>query len=179
MIGRSVARRYVQAALERAASQGLQEQLEEELKVLQMASGAAPELVLLLKHPTISAERKLSAVGAVLGAEPCGPVAELVGLLIENSRVDVLSVAGDLAEELADEVAGRTRAAVVTPLALAPEQAQRLQAALAGWLGSPVRLDARVDPDLIGGIVVKLGDRVLDASLRGRLERIGESLTAP
>ena len=68
--------------------------------------------------------------------------------------------------------AGRTSGSAATPMAMPQGQAQRLAEALSRWMETEVVIDASVDPETIGGIVVKVGDRVLDASLRGRLERI-------
>jgi len=65
---------------------------------------------------------------------------------------------------------------VTTARPLVEDQSDRLAAALSSWLGESVVVDAQVDPGLLGGIAVRVGDRVLDASLRARLERIRERM---
>lgn len=178
MISRAVARRYVGAAFERARGQGVQETLERQLKLLQTASGLAPDLSRLLKHPGVALSRKLEAVGMVLDEQLAEPMADLVRLLVENDRVDALGVAGELCEEMSDQAAGAVRAFVTVAMPLPESQAERLAAALSQWFAVPVRLTVNVAPEMIGGLAVRVDDRVLDASLRGRLLSIQEGLVA-
>ncbi|MGD9494764.1 MAG: ATP synthase F1 subunit delta [Armatimonadota bacterium] len=172
MIGRSVARRYLSAALEAAEREGVREELGAQLALLSRLVRVSPDLVRLLAHPTMPLERKLAVLGELLGAEPVRPLCDLVAALVDNDRLAVLRVADEVYQELADEAAGVTRAYVTTALPLRADQAERLRQALAAWLGRPVVLDARVDAATIGGIIVRVGDRRLDGSLRGRLQRI-------
>ena len=152
--------------------------MERQLKLLQTAVGLAPDLPRLLKHPGVTLERKLEAVGVVLDEQLAEAVSDLVRLLVENDRVDALGVAGELCEEMSDQAAGAVRAFVTIAMPLPDSQAERLAAALSQWFAAPVRLTVNVAPGMIGGIAVRVGDRVLDASLRGRLLSIRESLVA-
>ncbi|MBD3292555.1 MAG: ATP synthase F1 subunit delta [Armatimonadia bacterium] len=176
MIGRSVARRYLGASMEAAERAAVREQLGRQLAMLQAALEVSPDVRRLLGHPSMDLERKLAAVGDVLGEEPVEPLRKLIALLIDNDRLEVLEVAEEVYQQLVDEAEGVLRAFVATSAPLDPDQSQRLAQALSGWLEQDVLIDADVDPDLIGGIVVRVGDRVLDASLRGRLERIRERM---
>ena len=178
MISRAVVRRYVGAAFKRAGDHAAQETLERQFKLLQMAVVLAPDLPRLLKHPGVDLDRKLEAIGVVLEEPPSQPVMDLVRLLVENDRVDALRVAGDLCEEMSDQAAGAVRAFVTVAMPLAEGQADRLATALSQWFAAPVRLTVKVAPEVIGGIAVRVGDRVLDASLRGRLLSIHDGLVA-
>lgn len=178
MIGRSVVRRYLAAALEAADRAGVQAELGAQLARLSRLSRTASDLDRLLGHPTLSLERKLEAVAALLEEEPVAPLRDLIALLIDNDRIAVLHSADDVYQELVDEAQGVMRAFVTTALPLRDEQAQQLRSALGAWLGTAVVLDARVDPATIGGIVVRVGDRVLDASLHGRLARAQAQMVA-
>lgn len=178
MISRAVARRYVGAAFERAGEPGAQATLERQLKLLQTAVEIVPDLPRLLKHPSVTLERKLEAVGVVLDEQLGGIVSDLVRLLVENDRVDALGVAGELCEEMSDQAAGAVHAFVTVAMPLADSQTERLAEALSQWFAAPVRLTVNVAPEMIGGIAVRVGDRLLDASLRGRLLSIRESLVA-
>lgn len=172
MIGRSVARRYLAAAMEAAAAAGVRDELGQQLVRMAELLSDAPDLERLLKHPRMSVERKLEAVEKLLGEEPVRPLRDLIALLIDNDRLEVLEVADEVYQELVDETEGVIRAFVTTPLPLDDEQVRRLAAALSRWLDGDVVLDERVDPETIGGIVVRVGDRILDGSLRGRLDRM-------
>lgn len=176
MIGRSVAIRYVRAAFDLACQQGVLDRTQRQLQALESVVRAGPELTRLLRHPSLAMERKLGGVDAVLDEPAVAPVRRLVALLVENGRIEVLTVAAELLQDLADQSSGVIRARVVTPVPLRDEQAERLRNALSAWRGAPVRLDLRQDPGLVGGIVVRIGDRVLDASIRGRLERVARRL---
>lgn len=171
MIGRSVARRYLGAALEAAERAGVRVELAAQLERLSALTRASADVERLLAHPTLPLDRKLDAVAALLGEEPVAPLRDLLALLIDNDRLAVLRSADEVFQELVDEAEGVVRAFVTTALPLRNDQAQRLRQALSAWLHTEVVLDARVDPATVGGIVVRVGDRVLDASLRGRLAR--------
>lgn len=177
MIGRSVARRYLQAAMEAAEQAGVREELGAQLQRLRAAMEQTPDLRRLLRHPTVGIERKLDAIADVLEEQPAGPLSKLIALLIDNDRVDVLSVADEVYQQLVDEADGVLRAFVTTPMPMSDEHSQRLAAALSRWLDEDVVIDPSVDPEALGGIVVRVGDRVLDGSLRGRLERIRQVMT--
>ncbi len=178
MIGRSVARRYLSAALGAADRAGVREEMGRQLEALAELLEVQDDLQRILKHPGLSGERKLEAVDLVLGEAPVEPLRDLIELLVENDRLEVLDVGGEVYQQLVDEAEGKLRAFVTTPMPLPDEQSQRLREALSGWLEADVVIDADVDPETLGGIVVRVGDRVLDASLRGRLERISAQLTA-
>lgn len=176
MIGRSVARRYLAAAMRAAERGGVRDQLGRQLGALAAAMELSADPRRLLGHPSMDLERKLAAVGDMLGQPPVEPLRRLIALLIDNDRLEVLEAADEVYQQLMDEADGVLRAFVVTPAPLGDEQSRRLAQALSGWLEQDVVIDAEVDPELIGGIVVRVGDRVLDASLRGRLERIRERM---
>lgn len=172
MIGRSVAERYLAAAMHAAERTDVREQLGRQLAMLDAALQTTPEVRRLLGHPRMSVERKLQAVGDLLDEEPVEPLRRLITVLIDNDRLAVLEIAGDVYQQIVDEADGVLRAWVETPAPLTEGQSERLATALSEWLDEEIVIDAQVDPELIGGIVVRVGDRVLDASLRGRLDRI-------
>jgi F-type H+-transporting ATPase subunit delta len=176
VIGRSVAQRYLEAAMHSAERASVRDELGRQLAMLQAAIETTPDVRRLLGHPAMGLERKLQALEDLLAEPPVEPLRKLIAVLIDNDRLEVLEVADEVYQQLVDEAEGVLRAFVITPAPLEDEQSRRLAAALSGWLNEDVVIDAEVDPDLIGGIVVRVGDRVLDASLRGRLERIRERM---
>jgi F-type H+-transporting ATPase subunit delta len=172
VIGRSVAGRYLEAAMQSAAEAGVRDELGRQLSMLAAALETTPDVRRLLGHPAMALERKLEAVADLLDEPPVEPLRKLIALLIDNDRLEVLEVADEVYQQLVDEADGVLRAFVSTPAPLGEMRSERLADALSAWMGETVVIDAEVEPDLIGGIVVRVGDRVLDASLRGRLERI-------
>lgn len=172
MIGRSVARRYLSAALGAADRSGLRHELHSQLREVAELLAASADLKRLLKHPGIPIESKLDMLEGLLEEPLLRPLSDLVAVVIDNARTEVLEIADTVYQELIDEQEGVLRAFVATPIQLEHEQAQRLRQALSNWLSADVVIDAKVEPETIGGITVRVGDRVLDASLRGRLDRI-------
>lgn len=172
MIGRSVARRYLAAALKAAGSGAVRDELGSQLRTLQHLLASSPDVRRMLGHPTMDLESKLDALAGLLERPPVEPLRKLIELLIDSDRLEVLEVGADVYQQLVDESEGVVRAFVTTAVPMADEQSERLARALSAWLGQNVVIDARVDRSLLGGIAVRVEDRVLDASLRGRLDRI-------
>ena len=114
MIGRSVARRYLGAALQAADRDSLRDALGEQLEVLQTLLGASPKVRRLLGHPSLSLERKFDALAKLLGEAPVEPLKRLIALLIENDRLEVLETGADVYQQLADEAEGVMRAFVMS-----------------------------------------------------------------
>ena len=153
------------------------ERAQGQLERLRQAADQGPELYRLLNRPTFAMEKKLAAVADLLGEPLVSPLDRLIALLV-NGRVEALGVADEVFRELVDRAAGVVRARVRTALPLPDDQADRLAAALSEWLGEKVVLERQVDPETIGGVLVEVGDRRLDASLRGRLGRLQQRLSA-
>ncbi len=168
----------MQAAYDAAREAGVAEQVGRQLERLQSVARMVPELTRLLKHPTMTVPRKLEATAELLDEELLPAVRDLLALVVEHDRGEVLQVAGEVYREVADEAEGVVRARATTALPLDGERADRIRAALARWFGAEVVLEQETDPDIIGGVVVEVGDRVVDGSLRGRLLRMRAALAA-
>lgn len=174
MAGR--ARRYATAIFELAQEEGgLDEWVARVESVRQVLTD--PGLAALLDNPTVSPRRRLDALDAVgagvLGGEPG---LNLARLLVEARRASLIDeIAGELAH-LVDASAGRVRALVTTAIELSAPEAERLQKDLSARLGQEVRLEVRVDPAIIGGLVLQVGDRVTDASVASRLRQLRRAL---
>jgi F-type H+-transporting ATPase subunit delta len=97
-------------------------------------------------------------------------------ILVAENRMGLLPAIRDQLRELVDRMAGRVEALVVSARPLDPAQQERLREALARRVGASVALKLREDPGLIGGVVVRLGDLLLDGSVRTQLENLGASL---
>jgi F-type H+-transporting ATPase subunit delta len=168
-------RRYAKAVFELAQEQG---QVEEWARRLRTVSDvlADPQVERVVGNPTITRERRRQAVAAVLGDRTDAQGVNLAKLLVESNRADL---AGQVVEEyqlLVDEAAGRVRALATTAVELTQAEQQTLARGLSTSLGKEVRLESRVEPAIIGGLVVRVGDRVIDASVATRLQRLRQHL---
>ena len=97
-------------------------------------------------------------------------------LLFDKGRIQYLGDIYDFYEKLTDELANIVRADLVSATDLSDETIDKIRAALAQKTGKEVKMDVRVDPGLLGGAVTKIGDLVLDGSVRTQLKTLKESL---
>ncbi len=135
-----------------------------------------PELEPLLHDPRVSSEQLLDLLQGLVGDRLGALGMNLVRLLIQNKRLDLLPVIAEEYEMLRTEHEGVADVDVVAAAPLTQEQIDRLGNALAGRLGRKVRLHTRVDESLIGGFVVRSGDLVIDGSVKDRLSRLSSAL---
>jgi F-type H+-transporting ATPase subunit delta len=102
----------------------------------------------------------------------------LAKLLIESNRIREVGAIAEDFQRLADEAAGRVRATVTTAVELSSKDRDRVEHELSRRLGKEVRLDALVDPAILGGLKVQYGDRLVDASVATRLQQLRRRLAA-
>lgn len=172
----AIGKRYARAAFELAQQEGGRERWLERLRLLRERVHV-PEAYAVLTSPVVPAQRRLEAVDLIDEDGRLGPeVRNLAKLLVEAGRVDAIDAVVEEFERLDDEAAGRIRATVTTAIGLEEEDRRRLTRDLSDRLGHEVRLQSRVDPGILGGVVLQLGDRLVDASLRGRLQQLRRQL---
>ena len=171
----AAARRYAKAVFELAQSEGQVDQWHQRLARASELLGQH-EVVAVLGNPTLDVKQRMELI-ASLGAFDA-EATNLVDLLIESNRV---SEVGDIAaefERLADEAAGRVRAVVTTAIELPREDRERIARQLSTRLNKEVRIDAVVDPRILGGLRVQYGDRVVDASVSSKLQQLRRRLAS-
>jgi F-type H+-transporting ATPase subunit delta len=101
-----------------------------------------------------------------------------VQLLLDKGRIIEIALVRQEFSTLLDQKTGRVEAQLSSPIELAPAAQQRVQALLGKMLGKEVVLMARVDPALIGGLVVRIGNTVWDGSVANHLDRLRQQLIA-
>jgi F-type H+-transporting ATPase subunit delta len=130
----------------------------------------------LVGNPRVEAEQLVEFMLEIAGSPGDVAHGNFLRLLAENRRLQLLPEITAQYEVLRAEVEGQADVQVLTAMALAPEQEQRLAAALQQRLKRHVRLHVEIDPSLIGGAIVRHGDLVFDGSLRGRLGRLASAM---
>lgn len=172
------ARRYSKALFALAQETGDIDQVRSELAKLSGVleeNQAFRDAIFRPLHPSAERRAVLTAICDQLGAS--GIVRNFCAFLIDQRRaIDFHAICAAYGE-LADRVAGRVRAQVVSANALRDDQRERLRGALAARTGQQVELDESVDPALLGGAVASVGGLVFDGSLRTQLQRLRTSLT--
>jgi F-type H+-transporting ATPase subunit delta len=169
----SVARRYARALFELGVDRGTFEQLGQELADLLALWAASPDLRRALANPVFKATEKRAVLQQVLPrVTPSPDTQKFVLLLLERRRLALLPSVVRSYREMADAHAGRVRAEVVSAAPLSPAETDRVRRSLELRSGKKVILTATVDPALIGGVVARVGDLVLDGSVRTQLANL-------
>ena len=172
----TAARRYAEAAFELARDGDSFDEWERDLASLAGAL-ADPELRRLMEHPAVAfadKERVLRRAVTDAGEQPIS----LVLLMVRRGRPGAIGAMVERFGALVRRERGIALAEVRTALPLADEQRSQIVARLHELTGDEIQINEVVDEALIGGIAVRIGDRLYDASVRSRLERLRARLTA-
>jgi F-type H+-transporting ATPase subunit delta len=173
----TAARRYAEAAFELAGRDDNHEQWDEDLKL-------AAELVTderisrIVDNPAVPVGDRDQILGRLLEKRVSRAVLNLVRLLAQRGRIDLLPAVSRQFSRLFDQLQGVVPATVTSASPLEPEQEEAVRARIEELTGRTVRLTSAVNADLIGGVMVQVGDQLIDSSVRGRLERLRDQLVA-
>ena len=168
-------RMYARALYEAARHKGRVDAVREELEDFVAAQRDVPELRELLRNPQLDQRVKASALGELLGGEE-ELVRNFLLLLAEKGRAGEIEEVAREFERLAAREEGILDVELTTAVELSDEEARDVIAQIEQASGRKVVATRRVDPDLIGGIVLQAGSLRLDASVRGRLNRLRRDL---
>jgi F-type H+-transporting ATPase subunit delta len=177
---RPLARRYARALLDVCLAQpkdGAPEKVRGDLETLSEAFREHKDLAALLQNPAIGVEAKKKITAALAAKAKATPIVErLLALLAERDRLSLLPLVAEAFAEVWNAQRGVTAAEAVTAVELEAAQTKALAAALGNAAGREVELKARVDPQVLGGLVVRMGGKTYDGSVRGRLAALRETL---
>ncbi len=169
------AKRYSQAVFEIALEKGELDRWQSDLnKIARLGKDAA--FLAALENPKFHFNDKVRLLSEQLG--DINPLAlNLVYLLVARSRLSQIGAITDEYQRLLDSYRGIEPAAVITTIPLDDEDKLRLEARLGAIVGKKVVIQSEVDASLIGGIVVRIGGKLLDGSIRSRLEALKRELS--
>jgi F-type H+-transporting ATPase subunit delta len=169
----NVGGRYAQALFDLANDEKKLRAVEADLKALKQMRADSKDFRTLLASPAFSAEDKGRALGALADkARFDSTTKKFLGLLAANGRISVLPAVITAFEALSATARGVVSAQVTTAVPLTPAQAQGVAASLRTALGKDPEIETRVDPSILGGIKVRVGSRLFDASLRSKLDSL-------
>ncbi len=167
------AKRYAQAAFGIARDSGAISQWRSDLGDL-AAVLSDSAIALMIADSKLPLDRRLALVERALDVSPMA--LNLAKLLVSKGRSDNARAVSEAFNRMADEHEGIAHARVTTAVQLAPDQLDAIAARLSQSFGKEVRAEAVVDPSIIGGIVVRVGDKLVDGSIRGRLKQLRREL---
>lgn len=169
--------RYASALFDLASENGNVSAVESDLEKINQALRESPELAGLIRNPQISrdaAGNALEAVGQILGLS--GLTGKFLGVLAANRRLSVLPEIIRAFLSIAAAARGEVTAEVTTAHALAPDQVEALRQKLEAREGRNVKIRTSVDPELLGGLVVTIGSKRIDSSIRTRLNSLAQAM---
>lgn len=177
MVTGSLARRYARAVIELGTEHKNLAQLGGELRVLAQAMKISPELMSSLTNPAIRRADRRKVIDAILQRTAASPhTRNLVYLLLDGERLASLPSISREVDAMIEARSGRISAEVTSARPLDAGELQQLTAVLEQLSGKQVNITRREDPELLGGVVAKLGDTVYDGSLRTQLRNLRDEL---
>ena len=172
-----LAKRYAKALLSIGLEDGRYHEYGTSLKELDAALAQAGSDAAVLTTPIYPKAVRSSVLEALLAKAGLGDtVSNLLRLLLDRDRLGLLPALAESYQELVDEKDGLVRGVLTTAEGLGQGEISAIEGVLGTMTGRQVRLVVREDPSIIGGLVARLGDLVVDGSLKTRLERIGRLL---
>jgi F-type H+-transporting ATPase subunit delta len=174
----SLARRYARAVLEIGTANGNLDKIGADLRSLAKAMRESAELVTALTNPAIRRADRRRVIDGLLqrvGAEP--HTKNLVYLLLDGERLGSLEAISREVDAMIEAKAGRMSAEITSARPLDATQLSQIITTLEKLSGKKVAVTRREDPDLLGGVVAKLGDTVYDGSLRTQLRTLRDEIT--
>jgi len=175
----SLAGRYASALFDLAREQSSVSTVEGDFDRVASAIGESADLAQLLHDPQVSrvaAARAIKAVADVLSLTPL--TGNFLGVLAENRRLASLPSVIRAFAAIAADARGEVTAEVTTAHPLLDSQLAELSAKLAQREGRAVKLRTRVDPAILGGLVVQIGSQMVDGSIRTRLNSLAQAIKA-
>jgi F-type H+-transporting ATPase subunit delta len=173
----TASRRYAEAAFELALRDGTLDAWRDDLRLA--ADLVSDERVArIVDNPSLPFTDRRDVLGRLLDGRVSPSVRNLAVLLAERGRVELLPQVADEFARLLSRHRGIVQAVVTSAAPLSKDEIEALRDRIREMSGADVDVRTLVDESLIGGLTIRVGDRLLDASVRGRLERLRDQLVA-
>lgn len=174
---RSYARPYAKAILEVVESSAQARSLHQELSGFESVRSGSRPLHDAMENPAVGMEARIGIVGKLGGRLELSALAtRILEVLTRNHRINQLGSVLEALEQMINDEAGIAVAKVRAAHQLDDGQRAELQAALEERFGKKIQLELSTDPELLGGFVAQIGSEIYDASVRGRIGNLRESL---
>jgi F-type H+-transporting ATPase subunit delta len=177
LIGAKISRRYAKALLSIGQEEGRYEEYGKNLKEFADFCLANEEFYRIISSQIFSQEDRRKVLDAVLGKSGfTNTVQNFLRLLLDKGRIGATKEITDYYASLTDEISGIARADIITAKPLKKETLGRIEEVLTNLTAKKVKSFVKEDDSLIGGVVVKIGDLVLDGSVKAQIEGLKETM---
>ncbi|GAB3172183.1 ATP synthase F1 subunit delta [Telluribacter humicola] len=168
----AVATRYAQSLIDLAQEKGVIETVYKDMQLFRNTANENRALMLALSSPVVRHEKKLGILKGLF-QDKVDPVSfTIFKIITQKNRESILDAIADEYINIYNQYKGIQRATVITTTPLTAELRQQFNQIVAEATGKTVELEEKIDPQLIGGYVLRVGDRQIDASIRSRLNNL-------
>jgi len=165
----TISRRYAQALNEQALAAGALDRVDADMSLISEGLAVSRELVGIFRSPIVSREKKANVFRSLFGEKVDKLTLSFLVLLVEKRREELFPDIVNAYRGLRDQQKGVVAVSARTALELSAEDKTALMASLEKLTGKKVRLETKVDASILGGIVIRVGDTVYDASVVNQL----------
>tara|TARA_A200000113_G_C8848945_1_gene349579 strand:- start:1125 stop:1688 length:564 start_codon:yes stop_codon:yes gene_type:complete len=172
-----VCRRYANALITQAENEKKLDKVEKDLKDLSAMIDSSDDLRAVIRSPLLSKEKLHSAISAIAKKAKLQDVTQnFLGTLIENTRLNALEKTISAFDQVLSERRGELKVNVQVAQDITAKQKKDLEAALSKALGGEVSANVSVEPSILGGMVVTVGSKMIDASVANKMARLRSTL---
>ncbi len=168
---------YAKALLAAGVKAGSVDQLVEELQSVASVVADLPKMAAALESPRVASEAKVNLLEKAFGDKVSKTLMNFLKVTATKGRLDCLGAMSAAAVRLNDELAGRVSGTLTTADPVTDDVVERVAQKISGQIGKAVRLERVVDPEIIGGMVVRVGDTVYDGSVVSQLNQVKSQAT--
>ena len=173
----AVARRYASALADVVLARNEAREVQDELKIWDEMLQSNPNLREVFANPTVVLDKKRAVLNRLIEiSKPRPTTANFLKVLLQNQRLTELGEINRKFAQVLDERAGVVAATVTTARPIAETAYEQLRGTLSSLTGKQVRIDFITDPELIGGVVTRIGSTVYDGSVRNQLQQVKEKM---
>lgn len=167
-----VASRYAKSLIELAAEKGVLEQVHEDMKMFTSVVSQNRAFQLLMRNPIVKSDKKLAVINGVFKGKVQEMTLAFFNIVARKNRESILEFVATEFEKQYNVMKGIQRASVTSAAPLSPALRQQLGEKLANETGKTIQLEEIIDPSLIGGFVLRVGDRQIDSSVKHSLRKL-------
>lgn len=171
-----IAKRYAKALFDIALENHRIDEFEHQVHMVYQILDSEKEFMKILQHPQILMDEKIKMLEEIFSSKVSNELMGLLVLVIQKNRQDyILEILNTFLEEV-KSYKGIVTATVVSAVPLTTEQINKITQKLISSLNKQIQIETQVDPSIIGGLKIRVGDRILDASIEGKLHSLKSQL---
>lgn len=171
-----VGKRYAEALFEVALELNKLQEFKEEIKAISQVLNSEPKLKTIFEHPKLSKDEKKDIINSIFKDRVSQEIINLCYIVIDKGREAYLTQISEEYTKLSNESQGIVEAKAITAIPMAEKEMKKLENQLSKKLDKKVLLSNEIDSTIIGGVLVTIGDKIIDASIKGRFEKLYKDL---